>query len=97
MEIAKNFFRNFYIFPALKFIFLPLGPNLPQPCAQSSMVTSPDGQGVILLGCDKNPESIYELREIDGVFSWRKMSQKLKHPRTLSVAMSIPNEFVTCT
>ena len=41
------------------------GPDLIEPCWYSSMVTSPDGQGVILLGCYPNRESLYELRKND--------------------------------
>ena len=62
------------------------------------MVTSPDGQGVILLGCYPNRESLYELRKNnDGILAWTKLPQKLKYPRESTLAMLIPDEMVLCT
>ena len=74
------------------------GPDLIEPCWYSSMVTSPDGQGVILLGCYPNRESLYELRKNnDGILAWTKLPQKLKYPRESTLAMLIPDEMASCT
>ena len=68
------------------------------PCRASNLVTSPDGTGVISLGCaDDNIGKIYELREIDGKLAWQEMPQKLKFPRSSAVAFSVPDNFANCT
>ena len=65
------------------------------------MVTSPDGQGVILLGCYPPSEQsslMFQLRKNNnGFLSWNEMPQKLKYPRTFSVAMLLPDYLVQCT
>ena len=61
------------------------------------MVTSPDGQGVILLGCAQSRESIFQLtKKNNGQFSWNILPQKIQNPRYGSVAMLIPDEFANC-
>ena len=74
------------------------GPSLLEPCSGSSMVSSPNGQGVIVLGCREHSQSLYQLYkdERSGMLSWRKMIQKLKYPRSDTVAMLVPDEIVTC-
>ena len=50
-----------------------------------------------LLGCFENPESIYELyTNENGMLAWRKTEQELKYPRSNTIAMSVPDEFVIC-
>ena len=64
------------------------------------MITSPNGEGVILVGCfDMNNYSpnIYELIHENGNLIWKIKPQKLKYPRTLTVSMLIPDEITTCT
>jgi len=47
------------------------------------MITSPTGDGVILLGCFENREAIYKMAlNSNGDFQWTKMKQKLKYPRS---------------
>ena len=61
------------------------------------MVTSPNEQGVILIGCDEQNKSIYELINNDGILSWKKMSQKLKYPnKSRPTVFFIPDDLVTC-
>ena len=67
-----------------------------EPCSNSTMITSPNKQSVILLGCKENPESLYELIKTNGVFSWKKMSQKLTYGRYSTIAFLIPETFVSC-
>ena len=78
----------------------------------SQMVTSPDGNGIILIGGqyiklrrDINfheswniSAKILELRRHSNGWasSWTTMKQKLKYARILHVAIPIPNEFTTC-
>ena len=80
--------------------YLFLGPDLPESCTYSSMVTSPSGQGVILFGCNENPigEHFYELTTNEnGNFSWKIMAQKMTFPRSGATAMLLPDELVSCT
>ena len=85
---------------------------MPYVVRSSQMVTSPDGNGIILIGGlhiklrrDVNfheswniSAKILELRrDTNGwASSWTTMKQKLKYARHLHVAIPIPNEFTTC-
>ena len=60
------------------------------------MVTSPTGNGVVILGCEGHPEDIYELVNTDGALSWKKMSQKLSYPRSHTISMLLPDNLVNC-
>ena len=66
------------------------------------MVPSPNGKGVILLGCRCNDpdhpfdNSIYELSTYNGILEWKTKTQKIKYPRYNSVSMLVPDELVTC-
>ena len=64
----------------------------------SSMITAPNGDGIILIGCDTNKEKIYKMSwNTNGEFlEWTTMKQTLKYPRELSVAMLIPYELTNC-
>ena len=74
-----------------------VGPQLPNRCGYPSMVTTPDGQGVILLGCAQSRESIFQLtKKNNGQFSWNILPQKIQNPRYGSIAMLIPDEFTNC-
>ena len=73
------------------------------PCKHGSMLTSPDGQGVILLGCDdgtrnyKNTlKAIYELQQYEGKLQWKQINQTLTYPRTKTGSMYIPDELAIC-
>ena len=75
---------------------------MPKGCLYPSMVTSPDGKGVILLGClyEQNGElipddKIYELRpDMNGDLTWNIMQQKMKYARGQTITMLIPDDFV---
>ena len=66
------------------------------------MVTSPDGNGIILIGGFRDRvgrlAKILELRrDTNGwASSWTTMKQKLKYSRNLHVAIPVPNELTTC-
>ena len=63
------------------------------------MISSPDGRGVVLIGCVENAQvtdTIFEMISINGTLTWEKMSQKLQHPRMNSVGMLIPDDFISC-
>ena len=77
------------------------GPNLPYTVGKSQMVTSPDGNGIILIGGQHDYHTtakILELRrDTNGwASSWTTMKQKLKYARNQHVAIPIPNEFTMC-
>ena len=61
------------------------------------MVTSPNGNGIILLGCYEKRDAIYELSNTNGRFQWLEMTQKLQYPRTETVAMLIPDNLTNCS
>ena len=85
---------------------------MPYSVSKSQMVTSPDGNGIILIGGqhiklrrDVNfheswniSAKILELRRHSNGWasSWTTMKQKLKYARHYHVAIPIPNEFTTC-
>ena len=82
-------------------------PDLPLTCIYGSMVTSPNHDGVILVGCGEqiktggtNPtDSIYKLSfDPKGQLQWETMEQKLEFARYGAVAMFVPDEseFVNC-
>ena len=77
-------------------LFEILGPDLIEPCSNSTMITSPNQLSVILLGCEESPESSYELINSRGNYSWRKMPQKLPYSNQTIVAFLIPDDMVTC-
>ena len=79
------------------FILNFLGPKLPHKCAYPTMVTSPNGNGIILLGCYEKRDAIYELSNTNGTFQWLEMTQKLQYPRTETVAMLIPDDLTNCS
>ena len=64
-----------------------------QQWSQTQMV---DGRGVILLGCYVTQDTLYELKNVDGILTWREMPQKLKYPRHSTVAMLIPDDLANC-
>ena len=64
----------------------------------STMIPTPNGQGVIALGMKNDPKQIYQLswKENSNELQWSKIGQ-LKSPRTNPVAMWIPNDLANCT
>ena len=69
---------------------------MPTTCRFPTMVSNPDGHGVILLGCYETQDTLYELKNVDGILTWREMPQKLKYPRHSTVAMLIPDDLANC-
>ena len=66
------------------------------PLTCSKMVTSPSGQGVVLIGGLSNDGPISDFYELKGntieSMMWVRMKQKLKIPRGNHVAFTIPND-----
>ena len=60
------------------------------------MISTPNGQGVIVLGLWRDPKHIYQLSWKGFELQWSKIGQ-LKSPRYAPVAMWIPNELTNCT
>jgi hypothetical protein len=65
----------------------------------ASMLPSPDGQGVIIMGATTITEqsSIYKLICDQLGCKWSEMEQQLKIPRRYFVAMLIPDTLTNCT
>ena len=76
------------------------GPKLPQKCAYGSMVTLPNDNEAVLVGCeDENldfTEKIYKLTWQGEHLNWVTMAQELKYPRYDAVAMLVQNEITNC-
>ena len=52
----------------------------------------------ILLGCNQAKDTIYKLLwNGNNELEWKTMEQKLKHPRSETIIMYIPNEMTTCS
>jgi hypothetical protein len=65
-----------------------------------SMITSPDGNGVILIGGNDGSNylsSLYRLNCIQSGCYWQEMEQKLKVARDYFVSMMIPDSLTNCT
>ena len=74
-----------------------LGPKLPFKMYDSAMVTSPDGQGVLLVGGynDDTNEVTNLILELNGeTMEWNFLKQTLKWPRKGHVAFQIPDSLV---
>jgi hypothetical protein len=76
-------------------------PKLPKKLISASLLPSPDGQGVILMG-GSDPDyahqsSMYKLICDQLGCKWSEMEQQLKIARKLSVAMLIPDTLTNCT
>jgi hypothetical protein len=67
----------------------------------ASLLPSPDGQGVIVIGGysagDGYQSSIYKLICDQLECKWSEMEQQLQIARYSAVAMLIPNHLTTCT
>ena len=78
---------------------LSTGPELPYDINESTMVTSPDGNGVIIVGGrGPTPDNILELKA-DGhgwVGSWTTLTTKLQYGRKLHVVIPILMEKNIC-
>jgi hypothetical protein len=77
-----------------------LGPSLPRALRDASMITSPDGKGVILIGGHDvfGVQSIlYQLNCTISGCKWHEMKQVLEIGRSSFVAMIIPDSLTNCT
>ena len=73
---------------------------MPQKCAYGSLVTLPNDNEAVLVGCeDENldfTEKIYKLTWQGEHLNWVTMAQELKYPRYDAVAMLVQNEITNC-
>ena len=69
---------------------------MPKKCMELALVTIPNGEGIIAVGCENT--DIYRLVWKDeNTLEWSTMTQKLKYKRyENAAAMYIPNDMVTC-
>lgn len=73
---------------------------MPHKLSGSSMITSPDDKGVVIVGgweadTQKSSGDLFELRDISQQH-WQKLNQTLKKKRTYPVAIPIPEEITNC-
>ena len=69
-----------------------LGPDLFDPCSFGSLVSSPNGEWIALLGCIENPSKIYKL---EGE-AWTEYPQVLNYPKFFGLAFPISDDLVNC-
>ena len=68
---------------------------MPRACMEHSVVKTPNGQGVIAVGCQT--DDIFKLEWKDETtLEWSTMTQKLKYSRYENAAMYVPNHMVNC-
>ena len=78
------------------FSFLTLGPALPKPLAQNSMVEL--GENLYIIGGQTNDGSgvqneIHQLSCFSGLCSWKTLTQQLKVATSYLVAIQVDNTF----
>ena len=69
-----------------------LGPDLLEPCDDGSLVSSPNGEWIALLGCRQNPSKIYKLEG----GAWTVYQKELKYPKRSGLAFLISDDLVNC-
>ena len=79
------------------------GPKLPFQLdnATNAMVTSPNGQGVIIIGGYNHSRMTYsdvflELKVVGNELKWVQMKSTLKNSRYRHLAIPVPNDFFDC-
>jgi hypothetical protein len=68
----------------------------------ASLLTSPDGQGVIVIGGWSDTDNAYQSSMYKLICdqlecNWSEMEQQLQIARQMAVAMLIPNHLTNCT
>ena len=76
----------------MKGIFF-LGPNLKNPCVSGSMVASPNGEWIRLLGCQSNNENDDKIYELQDLKEWKIFPKTLSHPKHQGLAFNAPDDF----
>ena len=62
------------------------------------MITTGDGQSVLLLGCREGRDKIYKLSWNGDELEWSIMNQQLEFPRTdRPILMWVPEEDTNCS
>ena len=63
----------------------------------SSMIASPSGDGVILLGCSENANIYQMIPDQSGTFKWIEMNQKLEYGKSRRPLVDyIDDDLVNC-
>lgn len=79
-----------------------VGPKLPYKIRTASMVTSPDGEGVVLIGgfnvnANQYSQGLIELRGSSiETLEWKFLEQSLTFQRRNHVSFPIPDEMTNC-
>ena len=73
--------------------FFNIGPDLPEECENGSLVSSPNGEWIVLLGCvNQKPNKIYKLEGN----SWTLYPKELKYLKTKGLAFPVSDHLVNC-
>jgi hypothetical protein len=66
------------------------GPDLPQATGEgATMVATPDGTGVVLIGGVGTLKDVYELKSLSTYCNWSLMEKHMSVHRFYAVAMSV--------
>ena len=66
-------------------------------CAHATMVPMPNGQSVIMFGCEGKADTFYHLFWNDNdELEWTILSKTMENGRTWPVGIWIPNELANC-
>ena len=70
---------------------------MPHSCDDTTLVPTPEGDGVILLACKPNEGVFHKLswNSVDEL-EWTTMQQTMKYPRHWTAAIYIPDELTNC-
>ena len=79
---------------------------MPHTCYGPSLVPTPDGTGIIALGCSNSPyapwsnnvgtDEIFYMTWIENDLKWTLLNKRLKYPRFSAVAYFIPDKLTNC-
>ena len=82
----------------IKIFFLnPIGPKLPVGLIHSTMISSPTGMGVMMIGGRTKLNPMFpDILELSGdskeTLEWKTLDQKIQYPRIFHLSVSISND-----
>ena len=72
------------------------GPDLPVDCSFGKMITSPSGDGVILMGCQEHDDVYKMVADSNGYYHWEATGHSLQYSRNNPIVEYIHQGLVNC-
>jgi hypothetical protein len=72
------------------------GPDLPKATRGATMVPTPDGTGVVLIGGATTLKDLHELKCSSRSCNWKKLNKQLSVSRNGHIAFYVPDSFAVC-